>query len=108
MPASYIKVWTPCCKESSLRYPLDEIYIFGSEDRHRKRDRSVMAWSVSNGLERSLVGMFFEGDSFGTALLSGRIWNVKNKVLFGMAVCGGVCNGQPLCSAGILYPERRQ
>ncbi len=67
-----------------------------------------MAWSVSNGLERSRVGMFFEGDSFGTALLSGRIRNVKYKVLFGMAVCGGACNGQPLCSARILYPECRQ
>ncbi len=67
-----------------------------------------MAWNVSNGLERSVVGMFFEGDSFGTALLSGRIRKVKKKALFGMAVCGGVCNGQPLYSAGILYPERRQ
>ncbi len=93
---------------SNSEQVVDEIYIFGGKYVHGRQERSVMAWNISTGLSRSLVGIIFDSDAFGTALLSGQMPNSKDELFFGMAVCGGVSNCQAVVSAAILYPERKQ
>ncbi len=51
--------------------------------------------------------MFFDGDAFRSVMQCGQSSNTKN-MLYGMAACGGTCNGQPLASAGIVHRERQQ
>ncbi len=72
-----------------------------------RRERTILAWNVRTGFERSLVEMFSNCDAFGSVMLSGQI-PITKTMLYGMAVSYGTCNGHSLASAGIFYPESPQ